>query len=806
MLSNLLFGQDFTNVGKAKWVKVSGGVSANSVFYEGVSNRDPFTYFLNGNININIKGVYNMPLSFSYSNQEFDTNRPFSFNRLSINPSYKWIATHIGDVSVSFSPYTLNGHQFTGLGIDLTPPDKPFKISTMYGRLLKESEFIADDENSIPAFKRIGLGFKFSYQFKNFDANLITFKAKDDVNSLQNQIPIALGITPKDNAVASLEINTTLLKKANVHIEYASSLITEDLNTQGSSVSSSPLAFLVDDNITSTSYNAYNLNLDYPVAKGSLGVGYERIDPNYRTLGAYFFNNDLENITANASQSIFNSKVNISVNIGLQKDDLENKKSSQLQRVVSSYNADYSPNEKLNISAGYSNFRSFTNIKNQFDEINQINPIDNIDTLDFQQLSQNANLNFSYQLKRTKIVSKNFNLSLSAQVSANEQNGQATEGGESNFYNASSGYNLSYPKKTLGVNSSLNVSFNTFGEEESITIGPSVAVNKQFFEKKLRTNFTTSYNQNRNNGEKISEVINLRINGGYVYKKKHNFSLSLLSQFRNSETIESTSDFTATFSYNYSFNSLKLKKNKTVNKNKRDTSSEIRIVYRDSVFEGSKKQIIQQLTNLQYHKKFKNIPLNKKQELSILRKIVEEEKQDPIFKEKTITFLKELFSYEDFTKAYKPIIGMSFKNILIQMGDLDIQFEKEYVKAELDHNSHRLYNKKVSEIEIGDESNYRAYLKLKRVAASQKEKLQTHRWMQKLFIAYVNNTATSSEQKLLEEFQQKEKNKIFRIKNNSKNEEQVEKYIFQQILIFYSKKAKTQLKDNQVELKYINKN
>jgi len=195
ILGKTMYCQDFTNVAKAKWAKVSGGISANSVFYEGASNRDPFTYFVNGNLNINIKGVYNIPLSFSYSNQEFDTNRPFSFNRLSIHPSYKWVATHIGDVSVSFSPYTLNGHQFTGLGVDLTPPDKPFKISAMYGRLLKEAEYFAEDENSIPAFKRIGLGFKGSYQFKKFDLSFITFKAKDDVNSIRNQIPVELGIT-----------------------------------------------------------------------------------------------------------------------------------------------------------------------------------------------------------------------------------------------------------------------------------------------------------------------------------------------------------------------------------------------------------------------------------------------------------------------------------------------------------------------------------------------------------------------------------------------------------------------------------
>jgi len=352
--------------------------------------------------------------------------------------------------------------------------------------------------------------------------------------------------------------------------------------------------------------------------------------------------------------------------VGLQRDDLDNKKASQLQRVVSSVNADYSPNEKLNFNAGYSNFQSFTNIKNQFDEINRVSPTDNLDTLDFRQLSQNANLNVAYQLKKTKTVSKNLNLNLSTQVSVNSQNGQTTEGGESNFYNASSGYNVNYPKKSLGINGALNVSYNTFGEETSITLGPSLSVNKQFFDKKLRASLTSSYNQNRANGEKTSEVINFRANSGYVHNKKHNFNLSLLSQFRNSEQVNSNVDFTATLSYSYSFSNFKFKRKDKEKPEKSDkpVGEELRITYRDTVFNGTKKQIVQQLQNLQQHKKFRDIPLGKKKELTVLRRIVEEENQDPVFKEKTLAFLNELYSYNDFTASYEPVIALSFKNII----------------------------------------------------------------------------------------------------------------------------------------------
>jgi hypothetical protein len=47
------------------------------------------------------------------------------------------------------------------------------------------------------------------------------------------------------------------------------------------------------------SYSAYNGGVNLKLKKGMVGVKYERIDPGYKTLGAYYFNNDLENITLN---------------------------------------------------------------------------------------------------------------------------------------------------------------------------------------------------------------------------------------------------------------------------------------------------------------------------------------------------------------------------------------------------------------------------------------------------------------------------------------------------------------------------
>ena len=77
--------------------KITGGVSASTVFYGSNVNdsRDPFTYFLNGNLNL---GIYNwsLPISYSFTNQGSQLNYqvPFKFNRFSIAPKYKWIKVY----------------------------------------------------------------------------------------------------------------------------------------------------------------------------------------------------------------------------------------------------------------------------------------------------------------------------------------------------------------------------------------------------------------------------------------------------------------------------------------------------------------------------------------------------------------------------------------------------------------------------------------------------------------------------------------------------------------------------------------
>src|SRR5690606_18049344 len=158
------------------------------------------------------------------------------------------------------------------------------------------------------------------------------------------------------------------------------------------------------------------------------------------------------------------------------------------------------------------------------------------------------------------------NFNMAYQRSDNQQDNETIENGLSEFYNGVLAYTMTYPKSNLNISIAGNSSYNVFGVEENITLGPTLAIGKQFFDKKLRTDFSTSYNTSFNNGEKQNDVFNIRLGGNYPFLENHNVSLNLMSLFRNS-TQGGNNDFTATVSYSYSFSNFKfnLKRKPTLN-------------------------------------------------------------------------------------------------------------------------------------------------------------------------------------------------------------------------------------------------
>ena len=519
---------------KKKPFSISGNASVSGVYNQASDSptNEPFLYFFNGNITL---GFYDwtMPINYRYTNQgdALDYQIPFKFNRLSLHPKYKWVLAHIGDVSMSFSPYTFNGLQFTGGGLELTPEKYPLRASFMGGQLAKATEYDGRPQ-TIPTYERWGYGTKLSYKKEDLEIGGILFFANDKANSLSVPIPDEKKIYPLSNQVYSGFAKYKPLHFVEVFGEYALSLLG---NTQSQK----------------QDFTAYNAGINFIFTKASVGVRYEKVDPDYKTLGAYYFVNDMENITLNSSLNLFKGNVSIATSIGRQHDNLNQQKPKQSNQWVGSANVNAKVTPKLSLSGSYSNFTMFTNkLINPFDRINNPQLYEHPqDSINYRQVSQNTNANIAYAINEKQ----NITLSYSFNDVVNKQNDIVRRGGISRFHNAGAAYMVQFPESKLSLSPSFNYSYSIVAREKTEVMGPSLTVGKAFFEDKLNTTLLGNYSISQSATSKGSTA-NAQLNVNFLPWKNHQFTLSALQSFRNAESdTQNTSAQSTNVSVGYTY-------------------------------------------------------------------------------------------------------------------------------------------------------------------------------------------------------------------------------------------------------------
>ena len=536
-------------------VTVNGGIALNTVYVDntgaGVTNPQPFTWIATGNVNINLLG-YALPFSFTYSNQKIQYTSPsFKFNRFSFNPRYKEWTAHIGDVSASFSPYTLSGYQYSGAGIEYNKGK--WQAQALYGRFMRA---VKEDSAVVPSYKRMGGGSKIVYSDKGKKIAFSIFHAKDDPNSIPPPVLSSnAAVTPMEGTAFAIEGAYPIVRNLVTDVEYSTSALTHNLllnNDSGKTTASFLKKLSGGANSTTTIYHAINASMNYTLAQSMLGITYQRVDPGYQTLGGYFFTNDFENIAANISQNFWKGKMTASINTGLQRDDLNNTKESNMKRMLLMGSLNIRPSQKLNIGLNYSNMQSYTYLRNGFETINQVTPYQNLDTLNYTQLTQNAAMNVNYTLRQSKAQTQSISFMGNYMESANQQNGITPLGSLTRFFNGAANYTIGLPGKGLTVAAGFNYSYNYAAQISGTTLGPTLNVTKLFFKKVLRTNWGIAYNTSRSSGKDIN-VMNLRWGASASIVKRHNLNASIIWQNKTGNGITPTTYFTAMAGYAYSF-------------------------------------------------------------------------------------------------------------------------------------------------------------------------------------------------------------------------------------------------------------
>ena len=302
-----------------------------------------------------------------------------------------------------------------------------------------------------------------------------------------------------------------------------------------------------------TQYNAFKAQVNLVGESNSIGLGYERIDPNYQTLGAYYFVNDLENITVNASQTFWQKKMTLNLSVGYEHDDLAKNKANVSSRVVGSTNLTAKFSERVNANISYSNFQSYTNVRSNFELINQENPLDLLDTLNFVQLSQNANIMVGIMTKKSETRQDNLNLNFSYQDAANKQGGIYNPGSVTEMINAGTSYSMNFLSSGLMISGDVNFNNSRIMNANAITWGPTLSAASKVFKKTVNLSGSVSYNTGYMEGIKQNDVFLFRLNSTYILKEKHNFSLAYNFRWRSSINQPSRNSSLLTIGYAYNF-------------------------------------------------------------------------------------------------------------------------------------------------------------------------------------------------------------------------------------------------------------
>jgi hypothetical protein len=539
VLPNISFSQnlddiygDIKKVFKEKPFKFSGGISSNinySFNNGGIEQRAlPFRFQTTANLNISLFNKFNIPLNANFSNGGFlyDYKLP-AYSFINLKPSYKWGTLHVGNSSMDFSKYTLSGHSFYGIGTELTPGK--INVSAMYGRLKRAvEEDLGAVQNIEPAYKRMGTGVKLGYGSGSEKITLIFFKGWDDLNSVPT-LSDSLSIKPFENTIVSLQGSKSFGKVVSVDFDYAHSAFTENslsaelLQSDNTNVFKT-LGGTFNPKASTLYANAIKTNLNFKLKTGSLGIGHERVGPNYRTLGALFFENDYENFTGNISSPFFKGKVNLTANAGVQRNDVRGIKTNSSFRFIGAANMNVTLSPDWNVNLNYSNFRN-TNRQRAISV-----PFVQVDSIILTQVNQSANFSTSYTTGKDK--NSTFSLMMGYQKSNSIEDDVVLRDKDNTNFVGNISHSYIVKDKKFALTSSFLVSQSSLNGSDILSISPTVSVNKPLFEEKVKSGLSLTYVSLSDSGTQINELITLRSSFSFKLFEQHSFSINVGGIYR----------------------------------------------------------------------------------------------------------------------------------------------------------------------------------------------------------------------------------------------------------------------------------
>lgn len=551
MLVQTSLCQDIEKLDLKKPFQFHGNINLQFEYYKasGIPARKrDFSWLLNGNPVLTVLGV-DIPFSFVLSNFENKFYQPF--NQFGISPHYKWATLHLGYRNITYSHYTLAGHRMLGAGFELKP--KKFRIGFMYGQL-RRSTSIDSSMNAnplyvrpAPTYKRMGIAGKLGYGTQKNYIDLIYFKGWDKESSLSSKLKDSM--QPAENTTIGITSKVTFHKKISWVTDAGLSAYTlnkmDGKDTTGISKAwpHSIMQLFSGDKLSTHYYFAGETRIGYQEKTWGTQLMYKRIDPGYQSMGAYFFQNDIQEISLANNFKLDSGRLNINTSIGFQKDNLEKQKTATSKRFIGSANMNYIPSQRFGISFNYSNY-GITNNPLQTSPGNEL----------FKQVNNSFMLMPFFTWVNDKTI-KNLNIVGSYQSLSTPKSYLGTVP-DLNTYSFTTTYNHTWIQQGINANAALNYIHSTTAAGDIGSYGGALGGMVPLAKRKVIFNASGSYLENTFKGN--SNGYTLHASAGFTVPigTQHNFQLLgnyMTNQSKNTTIVQNFDELSVQFIYGLNF-------------------------------------------------------------------------------------------------------------------------------------------------------------------------------------------------------------------------------------------------------------
>lgn len=490
----------------------------------------------NANTNFSFFG-FSSGLNVLYSTDQ--TGLRQNMNSISFNASWEWIKVQAGNVSPSFSEYGFRGTSVRGGHISLTPGN--WLIEASGGQSRRKVEFQIEDGFRDPAFERWTVAGKIGYgdeQGSRF--YLSSHYSIDKSSDLNVTNGSTLEVTPEENLTLTPDLQLAFFdRKFTVSSQVTVSAYTRDVNSSRLPMESVGVPSFVNNlfkaRTSSRVTYAGQAGAELSLNQFGMQVGYERIQPGFRSLGIGRIRDDQQEITVVPSIRLLDNRLSIQANMTLGRDNLLGTRLQTRKTTNAGTNVQFQLTDMITLSTNYNLMLNDFSSEAAADSIQQA-------TLGQKQVSHTFMLQPNVTIQQDDLI-HNVGISGSYFTMNNEFKGAVNANDfSSDTYSTSLTYSLTFPSG-FSINSMGNYLMYQSARSDNTTLGADFGASYIFFDNKMNVNLNLGINQNKNEVEgagpnqedtifKTRQMM-VNLSSNYRVYDKGSLSLSLRSRTNN---------------------------------------------------------------------------------------------------------------------------------------------------------------------------------------------------------------------------------------------------------------------------------